>query len=215
MKVFCENCQKTIGQVADDKIPPNRTVAVKCPHCQKQIEFQKTNSGTNAATVENHSAGSPQQPPPLPGENRMIGGNSNSSGPKQGLTGPRVDAPKNPHTLWKQLIGLSIASIIFAAFNFFGVITGIFTFIDAWKAGIYKKKKSKSFINISPMGWGIVMQGVFIIAYPLYLASRNSLKTQEGEKAWYILTIIFGSLAVVAFAIKILGIVSNAALQMN
>jgi hypothetical protein len=65
------------------------------------------------------------------------------------------------------------------------------------------------------MGWGIVMQGVFIIAYPLYLASRNSLKTQEGEKAWYILTIIFGSLAVVAFAIKILGIVSNAALQMN
>jgi len=42
MKVFCENCQKTIGQVPDDKIPANKIVTVKCPHCQKQIELQKT-----------------------------------------------------------------------------------------------------------------------------------------------------------------------------
>ena len=206
MKVFCENCQKTIGQVADEKIPANKIVMVKCPHCQKQIELQKTNPEANPANSDIQPAAPPPTPPPLPGANRMTGGNSHSEGPP-------VDVPKNPHELWKQLIGLSIASIIFVTFNFLGVITGIFTFIDAWKAGIYKNKKSKSFINISPMGWGIVMQGLLIVAYPLYLATRNSLKTQEGEKAWYILTIIFGSLTFVVLAFKIFEIATQAALQ--
>ena len=135
--------------------------------------------------------------------------------PHPPLAGPHANVPQNPHTLWKQLIGLSIASIIFATFNFFGVITGIFTFIDAWKAGIYKNKKSKSFVNISPMGWGIAMQGIFIVGYPLYLASRNSLKTREGEKAWFILTIIFGSLTFVFVAFKGFEIIAKTALQMN
>jgi hypothetical protein len=212
MKVFCKNCQKTIGQVPDDKIPANRIVTAKCPHCQKQIELQKTNPEVKAATLQNHSVASPPKPPPLPGANRMIGGKSHSSGSQSNLARSRADVPKNPHQLWKQLIGLSIASLIFATFNFLGVITGIFTFIDAWKAGIYKNKKSKSFVNISPMGWGVVMQGIFIVGYPLYLASRNSLKTQEGEKIWYILTIIFGSLTFVVLAIKIFQIITTAAL---
>ena len=215
MNVFCENCQKTIGQVPDAKIPANKIVAVKCPHCEKQIKLQKTNLEANAATLQNHSVSSPPPPPPLPGVNRMNAGNSHSSGSQPNLTRPPANALKNPHKLWKQLIGLGIASIIFATFNVLGVITGIFTFIDAWKAGIYKNKNAKSFINISPMGWGIVMQGIFIVGYPLYLASRNKLKTLEGEKAWYILTIIFGSLTFVAFAFKIIEIISKAALKIN
>jgi predicted Zn finger-like uncharacterized protein len=215
MNVFCENCQKTIGQVPDAKIPANKIVAVKCPHCEKQIKLQKTNLEANAATLQNHSVSSPPTPPPLPGVNRMNAGNSHSSGSQPNLTRPPANALKNPHKLWKQLIGLGIASIIFATFNVLGVITGIFTFIDAWKAGIYKNKNAKSFINISPMGWGIVMQGIFIVGYPLYLASRNKLKTLEGEKAWYILTIIFGSLTFVALAFKIIEIISKAALKIN
>lgn len=215
MNVFCENCQKTIGQVPDAKIPANKIVAVKCPHCEKQIKLQKTNLEANAATLQNHSVSSPPTPPPLRGANRMNAGNSHSSGSQPNLTRPPANALKNPHKLWKQLIGLGIASIIFATFNVLGVITGIFTFIDAWKAGIYKNKNAKSFINISPMGWGIVMQGIFIVGYPLYLASRNKLKTHEGEKAWYILTIIFGSLTFVAFAFKIIEIISKAALKIN
>ena len=215
MKVFCENCQKTIGQVPDAKIPANKIVAVKCPHCEKQIKLQKTNLEANAATLHNHSVSSPPTPPPLPGVNRMNAGNSHSSGSQPNLTRPPANALKNPHKLWKQLIGLGIASIIFATFNVLGVITGIFTFIDAWKAGIYKNKNAKSFINISPMGWGIVMQGIFIVGYPLYLASRNKLKTLEGEKAWYVLTIIFGSLTFVALAFKIIEIISKAALKIN
>jgi hypothetical protein len=215
MKVFCENCQKTIGQVPNDKIPANKIVTAKCPHCQKQIKLQKANPGIKAATLQNHSVTSPPKPPPFHSANRMIGGKSHSSGTQSNLARSRADVPKNPHKLWKQLIGLSIASIIFATFNFLGVITGIFTFIDAWRAGIYKNKKSKSFVNISPMGWGVVMQGILIVGYPLYLASRNSLKTQEGEKIWYILTIIFGSLTFVVLAIKIFQIITTAALQMN
>jgi len=215
MNVFCENCQKTIGQVPDAKIPANKIAAVKCPHCEKQIKLQKTNLEANAATLQNHSVSSPPTPPPLPGVNRMNAGNSHSSGSQPNSTRPPANALKNPHKLWKQLIGLGIASIIFATFNVLGVITGIFTFIDAWKAGIYKNKNAKSFINISPMGWGIVMQGIFIIGYPLYLASRNKLKTLEGEKAWYILTIIFGSLTFVALAFKIIEIISKAALKIN
>ena len=215
MKIYCENCQKTIGQVPDAKIPANKIVTAKCPHCQNQIKFQKAAPGANTAALQNHSAASTPKPPPLPGANRMIGGNSQPLNPQPHLAGPHANVPQTPHILWKQLIGLSIASIIFAAFNFLGVITGIFTFIDAWKAGIYKKKKSKSFVNISPMGWGIVMQGIFIVGYPLYLASRNNLKTREGEKAWYILTIVFGSLTFVFLAFKIFEIISRAALQMH
>jgi len=215
MKVFCENCQKTIGQVPDSKIPVNKIVTVKCPHCQKQLELQKTNPEANPANLQIEPVAPPSTPPPLPGANRMTGGNSHSAGLPPDLTRSRADVSKNPHKLWKQLIGLSIASIIFVAFNFLGVITGIFTFIDAWKAGIYKNKKSKSFINISPMGWGIVMQGLLIVAYPLYLATRSSLKTQEGEKVWYILTIIFGSLTFVVLAFKIFEVITKAALQTN
>ena len=215
MKIFCENCQKTIGQVPDAKIPANKIVTTTCPHCQNQIKLQKTAQESNAGALQNQPAAPPPKPPPLPGANAMIGGNPQPSNPQSRLASAHANVPRNPHKLWKQLIGLSIASIIFATFNFLGVLTGIFTFIDAWKAGIYKKKKSKSFVNISPMGWGIVMQGIFIVGYPLYLASRNNLKNREGEKAWYILTIIFGSLTFVFLALKIFEIISKAALQMN
>lgn len=215
MKIFCENCQKTIGQVPDAKIPANKIVRAKCPHCQKEIKFHKPTPSTHAASLKNHAAVSAPKPPPLPGPNAMMGGSPPPASAQPHLASPHANVTQNPHQLWKQLIGLGIASIIFATFNFLGVITGIFTFIDAWKAGIYKNKKSKSFINISPMGWGIVMQGIFIVGYPLYLASRNNLKTREGQKAWYILTIIFGSLTFVFLAFKIFEIISKTALQMN
>jgi len=60
------------------------------------------------------------------------------------------------------------------------------------------------------MGRGIVMQGLLIGAYPLYLATRNSLKTREGEKVWHILTIIFGSLTFLVLAFKIFAVITQA-----
>ena len=189
-------------------------VTTNCPQCKSQIKLQKTIPGPHTAAVQNNSAPLSPKPPPLPGANIMVGGNFQPPNPQPRLASFHANVPQNPHKLWKQLIGLSIASIIFATFNFLGVLTGIFTFIDAWKARIYKKK-STSFVNISPMGWGIVMQGIFIVGYPLYLASRNSLKTREGEKAWFILTIVFGSLTFLYAAFKGLEIIGKAALQMN
>ena len=52
------------------------------------------------------------------------------------------DIHTNPHTLWKQILGLSIASIITFIFsgNILLVFTGLLTFLDAWMVGIYKRE---------------------------------------------------------------------------
>jgi hypothetical protein len=108
---------------------------------------------------------------------------------------------ENPHVLWKQILGLAIASLIMV---FFGgpllVITGILAFADAWVAGIYKRADSTSFVNISPMAWGIVIEGILIVGLPCYLAYRNKLKTKKGSTALFVLTIVFaaGTLALAA-----------------
>lgn len=102
---------------------------------------------------------------------------------------------KNPHTLWKQIVGVAIASIVMFPFGgIFIVLTGVFAFVDAWHAGIYKKKDSKAFLNLSPMAWGIAMVGLLIVAFPLYLINRNKLKTKEGNIVFFVLTILFGIL---------------------
>ena len=107
----------------------------------------------------------------------------------------------NPHTLWKQVTGVVIASIIlFFVGGIFIVLTGVFTFIDAWQAGIYKIKNKKAFDNLSPMGWAIAMGGLLIITLPLYLVKRNKLKTKTGNIAFFVLTILFGALTLVITA---------------
>ena len=102
---------------------------------------------------------------------------------------------QNPPELWKQVLGLAIASVIFFIFGgLFLVLTGIFTFCDAWVSGIYKRPGVKSWLNISPMAWGVVMEGLLIAAYPIYLANRNKLKTKDSGSIFWILTIVFGAL---------------------
>lgn len=101
----------------------------------------------------------------------------------------------NPHSLGKQLLGLAIGSAIFFFLGgILTVLTGVLTFCDAWVSGIYKKKDVKSVLNISPMGWGIVMEGLILITYPVYLLNRNRLKTKDQNNVFWILTIIFGGL---------------------
>ena len=111
----------------------------------------------------------------------------------------------NPHTLWKQIVGLTIASIILFFFGgIFLVLTGVFTFVDAWSAGIYKRPHTKSFLNISPMAWGIAMEAFLLITFPLYLIKRNSLKTRKGNVAFFALTIVFGTLTFVFPVVQLL-----------
>ena len=113
----------------------------------------------------------------------------------------------NPHTLWKQILGLCVASIsLLFLFRFVGipiVLAGVFTFVDAWTAGIYKREDKKTFLNISPMGWGIAMEYLLILAYPLYLINRNKLKTRKGNIVFFVLTIIIGPLTVIVNTVQL------------
>lgn len=111
--------------------------------------------------------------------------------------------------LWKQILGFSIFTIVlqiqhfyyksFSLLDILWILLGIFTFCDAWSSGIYKKKDVKSLINVSPMGWGIAIQLLTVVAYPLYLANRNKLKTQSNNNIFFVFTIISGILALVLF----------------
>ncbi|MEW6111204.1 MAG: hypothetical protein AB1664_03665 [Thermodesulfobacteriota bacterium] len=117
----------------------------------------------------------------------------------------------NPHNLGLQLLGVCIAS--FVAFFYGGlplILAGVFTFADAWVAGIYKKKESSSFINISPMGWAIAMEGLLIVTLPLYLIFRSKLRTKQGNVVLFILAILFAFLPIAILGIRIMLVIAKA-----
>jgi hypothetical protein len=41
MDIFCEECQKKVGQIADEKIPDGKKLTVTCPKCGRKINFTK------------------------------------------------------------------------------------------------------------------------------------------------------------------------------
>ncbi|MFN2366607.1 MAG: hypothetical protein ABR523_09140 [Desulfurivibrionaceae bacterium] len=41
MDIFCEKCQKQVGRIADEKIPPGKKLSVACPKCGEKIYFEK------------------------------------------------------------------------------------------------------------------------------------------------------------------------------
>ena len=41
MKIFCENCQKFVGRVPDEKLPEGKRISIKCPQCSTKITFSK------------------------------------------------------------------------------------------------------------------------------------------------------------------------------
>ena len=79
------------------------------------------------------------------------------------------------------------------------------TFADAWVSGIYKDPSRKSFLNISPMAWGIVMPLLFIVAYPVYLINRNKLRTKQAGNGYFVTTIVLGGVVIVLLVLNILG----------
>jgi hypothetical protein len=95
--------------------------------------------------------------------------------------------------LWTGLLSLPAGGPISAACC---LALGGVTFADAWVSGIYKRPGAKSFINISPMSWGIVMALLFIVAYPTYLISRNKLRTVNGGNGFFIATIVVGAIVI-------------------
>ena len=110
-----------------------------------------------------------------------------------------------PHVLWKQLAGLVFWVSLFSFFaaGIIGVAAGLvlggLTFADAWLAGIHKDKERKSFLNISPMGWGIVVPLLLIVGFPAYALSRNKLKTSPGNSVLFGLVIAIGSVVLASW----------------
>ena len=120
---------------------------------------------------------------------------------------------KNPPALWKQLLGFVIGTVVIFFLEgpgvLVGLVAGIFTFCDAWSSGVYRKQGVRSFTNISPMSWGLAMELLPVVAYPIYLAKKNKLKTRDVANAFWILTIITGALAIIVFVIQISLFVSS------
>jgi hypothetical protein len=114
----------------------------------------------------------------------------------------------NPHQMRKQATGVAIAAVVvllvlkLAALAV--ILAGVFTFLDAWHAGIYKQPDSKSFVNLSPMGWSIAMMGILIVTYPFYLANRGKLKTRSGSSVFWVLTNLFGAISLLLMVLPLI-----------
>jgi hypothetical protein len=115
---------------------------------------------------------------------------------------PHPVTPTNPHVLWRQVLGFLFWGLLISlpAGGPLGaalfLTLGALTFADAWKSGIYKRPNSSSFVNISPMGWGVTMALFSIAAYPAYLISRNKLRTIHAGNGFFIAVIIWGALLI-------------------
>ena len=118
---------------------------------------------------------------------------------------------ENPHDFWPQFLGLVLpvgaityflAGPIFAAFM---LALGLAAFADAWTSGIYKDPSKRSFVNISPMGWGIAITMLFVVGYPVYLLNRNKLRTRQSGNGYFIATVVLGVILIaqIAFGIQI------------
>jgi hypothetical protein len=78
--------------------------------------------------------------------------------------------PETGDNLWKQVVGLGLASLIVLVVGWPGsvlvVAVGALVFADAWTAGIRKDPGRSSFLNLSPMAWAICVEGLFHSCVP-------------------------------------------------
>lgn len=120
-------------------------------------------------------------------------------------------AIENPHVLWRQVLGFVIWTTLLSLPTggplgaLLALSLGGATFADAWRSGIYKHADRKSFLNLSPMAWGIVMSGLFVVAYPAYLINRNRMRTIQAGNGFYVATTILGALFIALITIAIIG----------
>jgi hypothetical protein len=121
----------------------------------------------------------------------------------------------NPHVLWRQLVGfvLWVGVLSLAAGGLVGgvlcLILGGLTFADAWQSGIYKRTDKSSFLNISPMAWGISMALLFIVAYPAYVLNRRKLRTIQGTNGYFWALTVVGAIVVVLFAFNLIMLIKH------
>jgi hypothetical protein len=128
----------------------------------------------------------------------------------QSASSTLISPRSNPHVLWRQLLGfvLWVGILSLAAGGPVGavlcLILGGLTFADAWQSGIYKRSDKVSFLNISPMAWGISMALLFIVAYPAYVLNRRKLRTIQGSNGYFWAVTIVGAIVVVVFVLDLI-----------
>ena len=129
-----------------------------------------------------------------------------------------VEISENPHKLWRQIVGfvfwVGVISFIRLVPNpdswlgfMFMLPIGCLTFADAWVSGIYKDRSRKSFLNVSPMSWGIGMSLLAIVTFPVYMIMRNKLRTRNGGNGFFIALAVFGGVIMIALLVVVIGAV--------
>ena len=185
MKVTCLKCQ-TEYNISADKIPAGGATAT-CKKCRTKIQVLPPIEANQKKDALIHA----QRGSPV----KKIS--------SQAAT-PQI---KNPHSLGGQITGIVIASVISLVLLRLGsvlvILLGIFVFLDAWHSGIYRTPGVKHLLNLSPMGWGIAIILLCVISYPLYALNRNKMKTKDGPGVYWVLTNVFGIIALIAFVLTI------------
>jgi hypothetical protein len=123
-------------------------------------------------------------------------------------TDPSSASPETPQAEWlQQALVVALVSVamvaLFGRTAIIGVLTGIFTFIDAWHCGIRKRADIRALTNLSPLGWSIAVILVFIVAYPLYAINRSRLMTTRGPDVYWWMIHVFAITDIVLLVVMI------------
>ena len=130
-----------------------------------------------------------------------------------------VEISENPHKLWRQIVGfvfwvggISFIRLIpnpdlWIRHLMLVLPIGCLTFADAWVSGIYKDRSRKSFLNVSPMSWGIGMSLLAIVTFPVYMIMRNKLRTRNGGNGFFIALAVLGGVIMIALLVVVIGAV--------
>jgi hypothetical protein len=79
------------------------------------------------------------------------------------------------------------------------------TFYDALRSGIYKIPGKRSFLNISPLAWGLLTVFFFGVTFPLYVINRNRLRTIHTKNDLFVAVVVLGVIRFAMFALTIKG----------
>jgi len=126
-----------------------------------------------------------------------------SDTPEQPVTGAPEDATAPGRPSAGQIAGVVISTLLLLTMTplvGLGVIpsaiAGIAAFLDARAVGIRKDPDRAGFLNISPMGWAIVVAWLLIVAYPAYLFHRATIKSHGAPPIYFIILNVFGVISI-------------------
>lgn len=111
---------------------------------------------------------------------------------------------------WKQCLWLGLVSALVLVSGWpasiLVVAVGSLVFADAWMTGIRRRPNDSDFLNISPLAWGIAVNLLFVVSFPLYLFNRDRLKVRKGSTVVWLLIVVLGGLLTLLILLWILSI---------